>query len=428
MSRFTFNFYNDIRKPLKSGLYSIKVNMYDGAEKRGINFTIKKVNGIEVSCSKKDWLDIWVNKDKKNNFGDVTGETTVYGHKQTIRTILKAKEDILNDIINFDGIVSLEAVKDAFYNYTLPTSYTDDVYKEFENKIDELEQAKRYKTRDTYDTTLKNIKKYNIDRAFRFSDITVFWLDEYARAKEREGKKVASIAIDMRNIKAVYNKVKKGDAYLMENYPFGSGKNLYTIQEGTARNVGLDKEGLKKIKNFKSDNLYLQEARDVFLFSFYFGGMNWKDLILLTPKNIDEEYFIRAKTKFTTKKETHIPIKINDVQREIVERYRGKGRYLFNFLNETATEEDIYKVQNNGVSRLNKQLKKLAKKLNINEGLSYNWARHSFATTLHKVEGVSEKSIQESMGHTDARTTRKYIDSLADKERDAIDKALNLDD
>ena len=124
----------------------------------------------------------------------------------------------------------------------------------------------------------------------------------------------------MRNIKAVYNKVKKGDAYLLENYPFGSGKNLYTIQEGTARNVGLDKEGLKKIKNFKSDNLYLQEARDVFLFSFYFGGMNWKDLILLTPKNIDEEYFIRAKTKFTTKKETHIPIKINEVQKEIVER------------------------------------------------------------------------------------------------------------
>ena len=67
MSRFTFNFYNDIRKPLKSGLYSIKVNLRDNHTKENINFTIKRVEGIEVSCSKSDWQDIWVNKDKKNS-------------------------------------------------------------------------------------------------------------------------------------------------------------------------------------------------------------------------------------------------------------------------------------------------------------------------------------------------------------------------
>ena len=102
MSRFRFNFYLDIRKPLKSGLFSIKVNLYDGKDKRGINFTIKKVDGIEVSCSQKDWLVIWVNKDKKNSFDEIKGETNVYGHKSTIRNILKIKEDILNDVIHFD--------------------------------------------------------------------------------------------------------------------------------------------------------------------------------------------------------------------------------------------------------------------------------------------------------------------------------------
>ena len=109
-----YNYYNGIRKPLKSGLYSIKINLHDEAIKKGINFTIKKVDGIEISCSKKDWLDSWVNKNRKNCFGDVIGETTVYGYKMTIRTVLKAKEDLLNDIIEANGIRGMSATKDAF--------------------------------------------------------------------------------------------------------------------------------------------------------------------------------------------------------------------------------------------------------------------------------------------------------------------------
>ena len=169
--------------------------------------------------------------------------------------------------------------------------------------------------------------------------------------------------------------------------------------------------------------------------------MNWKDLIKLTPKNIKDNYFILSKTEFTTKKEIKIPIQINDVQREIVNRYRtffidrngnkvykGKRKYLFNFLPEDATAEDIYKVQKNGLSKFDKQIKKLALELDLNEKLSYNWARHSFSTNMHKAEGVSERSIQESMGHSSINTTRKYIDSLIDEERGAINRALNLGD
>ena len=429
MSRFTFNFYNDIRKPLKSGLFSIKVNLYDAAEKRTINFTIKKVNGIEISCSKKDWQDIWVNKDKKNSFGEVTGETTVYGHKMTIRTILKAKEDILNDILNFEGTRSLESIKEDFNNYSLPTSYTDNVYKEFDRKITELRDAERYKSMETYVTTKNNIIKFNPpSKIFTFSDITVFWLDNYERSRSKLGIKKASIAIDMRNIRAIFNRVKKNDAYLIENYPFGADKNLYTIKEGRAKNQSLSKEDLKKVYKFSSNNTYLQLARDVFIFAYYGGGMNWKDLILLTQKDIENEYFVRSKTEFTTKEEVHIPLNLVDEQREIINRYKGEGKYLFSFLDEDSTALDIFNEQKNGISRINKQLKKLSKELKLDVGLSWNWSRHSFATHLHTAEGVSEKSIQEAMGHTDAKTTRTYMDSLHKKESESINKALDLSD
>ena len=106
MSRFIFNFYLDIRKPLKSWLFSIKVNLYNETDKRGINFTIKKVDGIEVSCSQKDGIDIWVNRDKKNSFNQINGETSVYGHKSTLRHVLKIQADILNDTIHFGSVIS----------------------------------------------------------------------------------------------------------------------------------------------------------------------------------------------------------------------------------------------------------------------------------------------------------------------------------
>ena len=428
MSRFTFNFYNDIRKPLKSGLYSIKVNLRDNHTKENINFTIKRVEGIEVSCSKSDWQDIWVNKDKKNSFGDVIGETTVYGHKMTIRTILKAKEDILNDIVSTEGIRSASAIKDAFNDYRLPTSFTDDVYKEFQRRIDELNVSGQFKTKLTYETALNNIRKHNYGRPFRFSDVNLFWLQGYERARKKEGVSIASIGFDTKNLRAIYNRVAKKDAYLKENYPFGKEKNEYTIKTKASKNVGLRKPDLKKILDFSSENVYLQKARDIFIFSYYLGGFNWKDLILLTYKDIERGYFVRAKTEFTTNKEVQVPVRINTKeQKEIMERYKGKGKYVFNFLPDDATPLMIFKQQSNGISNFDKQIKKLAKELGINEELSYQWARHSFSTNLHK-EGVSERAIQEAMGHTDIGTTRKYIDSLIDEESDEIDKALDLSD
>ena len=88
-------------------MFPIKVNLYDKKDKKQLIFKIPNVDGIEISASKKDWVDIWENRHKKNNFDEVTGENPVYGHKKTIRTILKAKEDILNELLVTEGIHSL---------------------------------------------------------------------------------------------------------------------------------------------------------------------------------------------------------------------------------------------------------------------------------------------------------------------------------
>ena len=60
---------------------------------------------------------------------------------------------------------------------------------------------------------------------------------------------------------------------------------------------------------------------------------------------------------------------------------------------------------------INDWLVKIKKKLGIEKRLTTYVARHTFSTVL-KRSGVSTEFIQESLGHTNIRTTEKYLDSF----------------
>ncbi len=206
-------------------MYSITVNLYDNSINKGKNFSIKKVNGIKLECSKSDWNDIWLNKDKKNSFGEIIGETTVLGHKQVLRTILKTKKDILDELIETESITSLDGIKQAFNEYSIPTSFVDNVYSEIIKKIRELEKNEQFGSRKTYVTTLNNIRKYRGEKTvtlvtildatkgkpFRFSEMNVEWLKLYETDRLKRGASISSISADMRNMRHLYNRVKDHD-------------------------------------------------------------------------------------------------------------------------------------------------------------------------------------------------------------------------
>ena len=419
MSKFNFNFYLDIRKPLKSGNYSIKVNLYDSELRKTTNFTIKKTAGIEVSATKSDWKDIWVNKDKLDSFGEVSGENTVYGRKAEIRNILKIKQDILRDIISRPSVSDSDTVKKLFLDFKKNKVFVNDVYTAFESYIAEKVKIERYKTAKSYSSTLNNIKRYNNFKPLNFYDLTPDWLLHYDY-RRRKAVSVATIGVDMRNLRAVYNMIMRQNTALEEYYPFG--KTKYIIPSKKSKNIGLRKEDLLKLKEFSSDNYYLQMARDYFLFSYFGRGLNLKDIAKLKK---GQDYFIRSKTEYTSKVQDEIKIPLNEEMLSIASRYKGKGDLLFNILDPNDSEAEITKKIDNKLSSLDKQIKKLAKILDLPEKLSYQWARHSYTTNIY-IAGVNKKAIQESLGHKDYKTTENYIDSLLDENETRINDALEL--
>jgi len=67
----------------------------------------------------------------------------------------------------------------------------------------------------------------------------------------------------------------------------------------------------------------------------------------------------------------------------------------------------------------------LAKELDLPDQLSFQWARHSYATNVYR-SGVNLKAISETLGHSSLKTTENYLNSLTDENKKAIDEAKKL--
>ena len=89
-----------------------------------------------------------------------------------------------------------------------------------------------------------------------------------------------------------------------------------------------------------------------------------------------------------------------------------KRKVFIQLPTDNATEKEIYEEQKNGIRRLDRQIKALAKELELGVKLSYQWARHSFATNMKLNPKVTDKAVQERMGHKTLTTTQNYYDSL----------------
>jgi len=420
MTKFSYKFYLDIRKPLLSGLYSIKIYLYDSESKKVSNFTIKKTGGIEVSATKEDFAKIWTNRHRLDSFGDVVGETTIYGNRMALRVILKEKQNMLDEIISRDSIFTNEQVKKAFYNYVKPKEFTNDVYKAFQEKIEKLENLNRYKTAITYRTTLNNIQSFNSELGkFRFEDLTKDWIEAYDNQRRNENK-VSALALDMKNIRHIYNIAKEENDVLRKLYPFG--QNKYNIPTTKGKNVSLSKEDIDKIINLETDNLYIQRARDFWVFSYLNRGMNLKDIAYLKKGDVD---FVRKKTQFTSNKVVKVKLTKHKLLDEIVKRNKGTGKYMFDIIDDNDNAELIRKKIDNQLSRNDKQLKKLAGILQLPKNFSFTWARHSYTTNVYRAN-VNLKAISESLGHTSLKTTENYIDSLQDENQQNINDALGI--
>ena len=267
--------------------------------------------------------------------------------------------------------------------------------------VDSTTNAKRY----VYlKRELQAFTKEKYEKAFSsyfFTDITeeflldfAFWLKERGI---RNGNK-AGLTHKLRLLRAVCRQAEKKEMYGVNMDNFLCLGDDINWPETTSRAV--PETVIAKIANVdrtlftKKEQLHL----DLFLFSYYTGGMANVDVCHLTWDCIKEDKIIYERMKFPKQAK---PLLIEKAKK-IIEKYRGTGfeNYIFPvFTHKHKTDMQRTKRISNLTVKMTLTLAKACRLLKIKDKLTWYSARASFITRMVD-QGYSPYAMAEMAGNS----------------------------
>lgn len=284
------------------------------------------------------------------------------------------------------------------------TTLLHDEHRKFELKTVKQfyqELIEQYKANDKCGNRLIYKSSYNSINVFTngnleipFNAIDVAWLNKYEKWLRSKGNKETTMSLMFRTLRSAYNKAIDSKCARKSDYPFTD----YRISKF---DVSTEKRAIAKadILKFSTDvrsigkQQYVQLSKDIFIFSYLCGGINFTDIANLTKDNIIEGkrlHYIRQKTGKLIK------LGLSEEAIQIIRRYAVESKgYLFPILNAQLHKTPLQKQNriHKMLGKVNKNLKLLAADLGVEANLTTYVARHSFASVLKK-SGVNGKATQ----------------------------------
>lgn len=308
------------------------------------------------------------------------------------------------------------------------------VFDAYKIAIDENKSHGHVGNADNYQNSLNSIKKFveeqlnNKSNFLLFTEITPDWLQRYEEFMKANGKSTTTISMYVRALRAIFNSAISNGDISSKIYPFGKEKTKYKVSSVRKVKKTLKQSDLKKL--FEATGSPEQErARDFFFFSYNCSGMNFKDIANLTYGQVDGNRlkFFRKKTENTTSEQTEISVYLTPFAHDVINKYGSpdkiSGTLIFDIIRKDMSAEDKQKAVKNFTRSVNQGLKKLAKKVGIDENISTYYARHSFSTNAIR-SGASMELVSEQLGHSNLKTTQNYFSGFEDDSIEDLTKRL----
>jgi len=373
----------------------------------------RKYQSLGISINSKHW-DFAKNKPKSNcPNGDfiqkiILDKITEY-QKQILEFNANQKDYTLNNLLDGNKTTVKEKTVGEFYN-ELILNYT---------------QTNKAGNRLIYKGSFNSIKDFSKGRMnFMFTDIDLEWLNRYEKWLRSKGNKETTISLLFRTLRSAYNKAIEAKCTKKVNYPFDDFKVSKFDVSTSKRAIAKDEILLIKEIDLSMEPESVQFAKDVFIFSYLCGGINFTDLANLKPENIVDNRleYIRQKTG------KKISLQLSPEANQILKHYQqltALSGYFFPILDFRIHKSAIQKQNriHKVLGKTDKGLKRIAELVGINISLTTYVARHSFATVLKK-SGINISLISEALGHSDVVTTQIYLDSFDNSQIDEAMKCL----
>ena len=352
--------------------------------------------------------------------------TTVKGETFKLRVYLDRVLSNASDVLENNNVKSFKDFEKYMFNRT---DDSKDISFYISQKIDQCHRNNQFSSRDIYKGLLSLLETYTERKSVQVGELSVEWFKSlerwYLNRKKSNGDNysVSSFSIYVRHFRVVINELYNQNIINHHQYPFGKGK--YQIPSALNNKRPLSSVDISKILAYNSDNKFKQRGADFWKLSYLWCGINLRDVINLKWSDVhdDKIYYFRRKTFKRSKVKRKNTIFLDDRIISIVEKYKGSDSYIFNILTDSMNEEQAYRAGKNFIRKINLDLKKVAKELDISSDISSIWSRHSFATEMKKKK-VSPYLIQEAFGHKDLKTTENYLSSLVEDDLKELQKLL----
>lgn len=278
-----------------------------------------------------------------------------------------------------------------------------------ERHIAKKESQGKIGTARAFRSTMRSLKKYIGNRVIAFTDVDSHFVKGYEEFLYDRHVKQNTVGFYLRNLRTIYNLAdESGIAVGEDAFRRVRIKTIKTLKRALKQDV-VEKIALIDL----SDDIKLDKARDLFMFSFYTRGMSFVDIIYLRHTDMVDGviYYRRQKTHQL------MEVAITEPLQKLITKYYTDDTYVLPFINQ-GDQETIYKRYLATYGTLYRSLNLLKKRLRLSTPLTTYVARHSWAT-IAKEQGASTSIISEGLGHTSEKTTSIYLKEF---DRSVIDK------
>ena len=352
-----------------------------------------------------------VNSPSQFSGGVVVGTPDAHAVNVKLRHLLNDYEQRLERVSDPDQYTAKELrglLKDMRSNGTSSAETFTGVTEQY---VKELRQDGRDSYSDMLMFNLKRFKEYTGGDIFlsQFSTQTV---TDYERWMRRQGMSQTTISMHLSMCRTIINRSIRAQLVRYDVHPF----TYWKRPADEEREIDISVEDMRKIRDYAPTLKKHIVARDIFLLSYYLGGINMVDLLAVDFRNIKILEYVRHKSRNTKQSDKRISFTIQPEAQAIIDRYRTRnGRLDFGY-------KFAYK---NFVCYVNNALKEIAATLDLDIGrkICYYSARKSFVQHGFDL-GISLEVLEYCIGQS-VKSNRPIFNYLKIMRRHA-DNAMRM--
>lgn len=299
-----------------------------------------------------------------------------------LRKIIYEYEEILSSIHYLPTLSCTELIHTIIREQQKKGITFNTVANEYLSYMKTEEQKKSYKL---YSIACRKIQKY-MKGDFPLIQLSPLQIQGFANEMKEEGLSATSVRIYLTLIKVILNYAGKMNYVNYPVHPFV----LFKMPVSNVRELDLTVEELKSIRDVKLFKTTQVMVRDIFMLTYYLGGINLRDLMEYDFKNRNHMRYVRHKTRNSKKSENEIAFTIQPEAQEIINKYiTDNGKLVFG---RYSSYEKVY-------SLVFRHINKVANLAGINRKVSYYSARKTFAQHGYDM-GIEIEKIEYCIGHS----------------------------